>query len=69
MGKSKQKKVEDFVIQFWSDHGYGPSQDEIASHMGFKYRSQAHAMTTNLINQGVLEKIPGRIRSLRAVND
>ena len=65
----KQKKVEDYVIQFWSDNGYGPSQNEIAKHMGFKYRSQAYTITTNLINQGVLEKVPGRIRSLRAVNE
>ena len=65
----KQKRVYDYIHKFWDEHGYGPSQDEIAVHMNFKYRSQAYAMTTNLIDQGKLRKQPGRIRSLEVCDE
>ena len=65
----KQKKVYDYIDSFWNNNGYGPSQDEIAKHMNFNSRSQAYAMTTNLIDQGFLKKKPGKIRSLEVCHE
>ena len=52
----KQRKLLDFIIDFKSDHGYAPSQHEIASHFGFKSLGTVQDYLTRLERQGALQK-------------
>lgn len=63
----KQKQLLEFVEQFITEHGYGPSYREIMA--GCKYSSVATVSlhVNNLINKGHLRKKDNSARSLEVV--
>lgn len=63
----RQRQVLDYVEGFAQEHGYAPSLEEIAEHMGFSSVSNAHQHVTALIRRGYLRRDPNRRRSLEVV--
>jgi repressor LexA len=52
----KQKLFLEFLAQFEVQHGYAPSQQEIAKHFGFKSLGTVQDYLTRLEEQGALQK-------------
>ena len=52
----KQKLFLEFLAQFEAQHGYAPSQHEIAKHFGFKSLGTVQDYLTRLEEQGALQK-------------
>ena len=63
----RQRQVLDYVEAFTREHGFAPSLEEIAEHMGFSSVSNAHQHVTALIRRGYLRRDPNRGRSLEVV--
>lgn len=61
----KERQVLDFISQYWKDHRYGPTYDEIATDIGLASKSGISRITKSLIAQGHLISTPKRARSLR----
>lgn len=64
----RQRQVLEFVEGFTREHGFAPSLEEIAEHMGFSSVSNAHQHVTALIRRGLLRRDPNRPRSLEVVH-
>ena len=64
----KQKELLDFISNFVSGHGYGPSYREIMRGMGYKSVSTVAIHIDNLIARGHLIKRTRSARSLEVVN-
>src|SRR5690606_36948362 len=64
----KQKELLDFISNFVSWHGYGPSYGEIMRGMGYKSVSTVAIHIDNLIARGHLIKRTRSARSLEVVN-
>jgi len=52
----KQKKLLDFMIEYTRDHGYAPSQSEVAKHFKFKSLGTVQNYLVRLERQGLLKK-------------
>jgi repressor LexA len=52
------------VRQYIGEHGYGPSEREIAESMGIGRHSVRQHLTA-LERQGLIERIPAQARSIR----
>lgn len=63
----KQKELLDFISNFVSGHGYGPSYREIMRGMGYKSVSTVAIHIDNLISRGHLIKRTRSARSLEVV--
>ena len=63
----KQKELLDFISNFVSGHGYGPSYREIMRGMGYKSVSTVAIHIDNLIARGHLIKRTRSARSLEVV--
>lgn len=63
----KQKELLDFISNFISGHGYGPSYREIMRGMGYKSVSTVAIHVDNLIDRGHLIKRTRSARSLEVV--
>ncbi len=63
----RQRQVLDFIEAFTREHGFAPSLEEIAEHMGFSSVSNAHQHVAALIRRGHLRRDPNRPRSLEVV--
>ena len=59
-----QKAALDFVTRHFAEHGFSPSYDEIAAHLGVKSKSHAHRIVSALIAQGWLCRNTDRARAL-----
>jgi repressor LexA len=65
----KQKELLDFIGNFVSGHGYGPSYREIMRGIGYKSVSTVATHIDNLIARGHLRKRTHSARSLEVVQD
>lgn len=65
----KQKELLDFIDNFVSGHGYGPSYREIMRGIGYKSVSTVATHIDNLIARGHLRKRTRSARSLEVVQD
>lgn len=63
----KQKEVLEFIEGWAQNHGYAPSQVEIAKHFGFKSLGTVQNYLVRLERQGVLKKSWNAKRSLEVV--
>lgn len=63
----KQKKVLDFIDFFSQQRGFAPSQQEIASHFGFKSLGTVQNYLVRLERQGVLKKPWNAKRGMQAI--
>lgn len=63
----KQRDVLDFILSFNEEHGYAPSQQEIAQHFGFKSLGTVQNYLVRLERQGFLRKVWNSRRGTQVV--
>ncbi len=64
----KQLALLDFLQDFTEEKGYSPSYREIMSGLGLSSVSAVAEHIENLVEKGVLKKVPGAARSLEILN-
>ena len=64
----KQLAVLDFLQDFTEENGYSPSYREIMSGLGLSSVSAVAEHVENLVEKGVLKKVPGAARSLEVLD-
>lgn len=64
----KQRELFEFIKQFISQHGYGPSYREIMRALDYKSVSTVAVHVEGLIARGLLRKKDNSARSLEVVN-
>ena len=64
----KQLAVLNFLQDFTEENGYSPSYREIMSGLGLSSVSAVAEHIENLVNKGVLKKVPGAARSLEVLD-
>ena len=64
----KQLAVLNFLEDFTEENGYSPSYREIMTGLGLSSVSAVAEHIDNLINKGVLKKVPGAARSLEVLD-
>lgn len=60
----KQQELYDYVANFITENGYGPSYREIMAALGYKSVSTVAVHVDGLINKGYLKKLDGSARTL-----
>jgi SOS-response transcriptional repressor LexA len=63
----KQKMIFEVIDEWWKEHGYGPSIDNIMYLTGDRGRANVHRQIKALCDLGVCKRLPGRARSVRPV--
>jgi len=63
----RQREVLDFIRSFQTEHGYSPSLEEIAAHLGLSAVSTVHEHVANLVRKGFLRREWNRARSIEAL--
>ncbi|MBQ2672933.1 MAG: hypothetical protein IJI42_10505 [Methanobrevibacter sp.] len=64
----KQLALLEFLENFTAENNYSPSYREIMSGMGLSSVSAVAEHIDNLVNKGVLKKVPGAARSLEILD-
>ena len=64
----KQLAVLDFLQDFTEENGYSPSYREIMAGLGLSSVSAVAEHVENLVEKGVLRKVPGAARSLEVLD-
>lgn len=64
----KQLNILNFIQDFSEENGYSPSYREIMSGVGLSSVSAVAEHIDNLVEKGVLKKVPGAARSLELLN-
>jgi len=64
----KQLAVLNFLEDFTEENGYSPSYREIVSGLGLSSVSAVAEHIENLVQKGVLQKVPGAARSLEVLD-
>lgn len=64
----KQLAVLGFLQEFTDENGYSPSYREIMSGLGLSSVSAVAEHVENLVEKGVLKKVPGAARSLEILD-
>ena len=64
----KQLAVLNFLQDFTEENGYSPSYREIMSGLGLSSVSAVAEHVENLVEKGVLKKVPGAARSLEVLD-
>ncbi len=61
----RQAETLSIVRNYWADHGYAPSYDEIREALKAKSKSSVASLVGCLVERGYLTKTKGLARSLR----
>ena len=64
----KQLAVLNFLEDFTAENGYSPSYREIMSGLGLTSVSAVAEHVENLVQKGVIRKVPGAARSLEVLD-
>ena len=64
----KQLAVLDYLMDFTEEKGYSPSYREIQAGLGLSSVSAVAEHIDNLVQKGVLRKVPGAARSLEVLD-
>ena len=64
----KQLAVLDYLQDFTEENGYSPSYREIQAGLGLSSVSAVAEHVENLVQKGVLKKVPGAARSLEVLD-
>ena len=64
----KQLAVLDYLQDFAEENGYSPSYREIQAGLGLSSVSAVAEHIDNLVEKGVLKKVPGAARSLEVLD-
>jgi repressor LexA len=63
----RQREVLDALRRLHERDGFAPSLREVASEVGLRSASSVHGHVVTLAERGLIERRPGRPRSLRAL--
>lgn len=66
-GAHRRDAIVEFVSDFWTDNGYGPTIREVAQGVGLLAASSARYELVQLRDAGRLTWVDGRPRTLRVV--
>jgi SOS-response transcriptional repressor LexA len=66
-GEYRRERIVEFVSDFWTDNGYGPTIREVAQGVGLLAASSARYELVQLRDAGRLTWADGRPRTLRVV--
>ena len=64
----KQKKVLDFIKDYWAENGYAPSYRDIGEGMRMKSMSHVFSMVKQLHERGYITKMKERARSIKVAD-
>ena len=64
----KQLAVLEFLQEFTDEKGYSPSYREIMTGLGLSSVSAVAEHIDNLVNKGIIKKMPGEARSLEILD-
>ena len=64
----KQISLLNFIQDFTEENGYSPSYREVMTGLGLSSVSAVAEHINNLVDKGVLKKVPGSARSLEILN-
>ena len=64
----KQQNLLNFLQDFTEENGYSPSYREIVAGLGLSSVSAVAEHIDNLVEKGVIKKVPGAARSLEILN-
>jgi len=64
----KQQAVLDFLQDFTDEKGYSPSYREIQAGLGLSSVSAVAEHIDNMVEKGILKKVPGAARSLEVLD-
>ena len=65
----KQQKAFVFIKTYIKNRGEGPTQQEIADHMGYNNKSEAQQVLSQLQGRGLINKDYGVERGITLVED
>lgn len=65
----KQALIYEFIVDFTKAYDYSPSYREIMSGVGLTSVSAVSEHIDNLVEKGVLKRVPGAARSLEIVEE
>lgn len=64
----KQQNLLNFIQDFTEENGYSPSYREIVAGLGLSSVSAVAEHINNLVEKGVIKKVPGAARSLEILD-
>lgn len=64
----KQKQVLLFISEYIENNGFTPSYQEMCDELGIKSKSHIHNIVKNLEQQGYIQSIRGKTRSISIVS-
>lgn len=67
-GIDRRRAILRYVKAYWKKNGYAPSLDDIAGSVELSRNATKHHLD-KLIDEGYMERTPGRYRSLRVISD
>jgi SOS-response transcriptional repressor LexA len=65
----QMQRAYDFIVSEMDERGYSPSVREIMAHLGLNAISAAHRVVSQLVDRGLLVRIPGKSRALYLPGD
>lgn len=63
-----QQRAYQFICEFIQQNGYSPTLPEIALGMGIRSKGHAHRYVQALINEGLIQVLPGRHRGIQLLD-
>ena len=60
----KQKKLYDFIADYFEENGYGPNFDEMRDYMGASSTSGIHRLLKVLTERGYVRKLSNKARAI-----
>ncbi|MBE0440160.1 MAG: repressor LexA [Gammaproteobacteria bacterium] len=64
----RQQDTYDFIVHYFDEHGRAPLLSEVAHGIGLSSQGSVHGYIQALINAGLIERVVGKSRGLRLVN-
>ena len=65
----KQKKLLDFINEYFSSYGIFPTYDEMKSALSIKSKSGIHKLISSIEERGFITRIPHKARALKINQD
>ncbi|MDT8372276.1 MAG: transcriptional repressor LexA [Gammaproteobacteria bacterium] len=64
----RQQDTYDFIVHYFDQHGRAPLLSEVAHGIGLSSQGSVHGYIQALVNAGLIERVVGKSRGLRLVN-
>ena len=64
-GDKTREVIKEFIVQYFKEHGYGPSYQEIGEAVGLSSKSSVSSHITKMLDTGMIDKDAGKPRTIR----